>query len=274
MSVDYDFECKSLAKFLRAFTSDLDNTPTMSVFTVFADESGKQSDLNASSVAIGGIVVPTDEQDGLARKWAETMGNSVKHISMKEAMSFNGQFKNWDDRVNDRDDLLEALAKVAFDRSMSIVGSTLDVVEFKSLPQEQQKRLRNVIYAAFESICRNICVVGDQRQDRTRFHLVYDLSEEYSVQMLRLFHRIRMTSIHYRDTIRSISFVDDEISPGLQAADMVAYCLRQRQLNAETARTGIVGRLCEILFPANFDVRYITYSPGDALGDGKLDPKL
>lgn len=188
-------------------------------------------------------------------------------------MSFNGPFKGWESKVKDRDDLLESLAKVAYYASGQLVGSPLDIKDFNTLPHVQRERLKNVLYAAFENLCRNICDVGEQGKDRISFHLVYDLSEEYSEGMLKLFHRIRRESQHYRHTIQSISFADDEISSGLQAADIVAYCLRQRHMDTEAYRTGIVRRLCEILFPKDFNVRYINYGPGAGLGDGKLDPK-
>lgn len=105
---------------------------------------------------------------------------------------------------------------------------------------------------------------------RSHVHLIYDLSEEYSIECVRLFNRMRAMTGAFRTLFSSLSFADDTEFAPLQAADMLAYVSRQMAF-AHHAKP-IVKRLNEILSQGhNIRRRDLVYRAGSGLGHGVLE---
>ena len=68
------------------------------------------------------------------------------------------------------------------------------------------------------------------------FTLVCDDSEEYSSECLKVYRRIRSLHPEVAARIGGICFQDDKVYPPLQAADLFAYCYREK---AEKVPKGI-----------------------------------
>lgn len=252
------------------FHSQCEEGTPLAVFQVYCDESGKLAD--SACVSFASIVFNQEEALPFCNRWnAILSGENIKYLTMKEAMHFQGEFKGWKDRASDRDGLLEALASLAWDRCAFLVSSPMITDGFRSLPQLQQQRLRDLPYAAFETLIAGIAELAKKSGPRDRFHLVYDLSEEYSIECVKLFNRLRRMRGLNRDLFASLSFADDIDFPPLQAADMYAYCERQRAMEKDESAP-IIKRLGEILRKGkNTGDRDLVYRSQKGLGHGVLE---
>ena len=120
-------------------------------------------------------------------------------------------------------------------------------------------------YSGFETLIKGITDIA-KSDPQSKFHLICDLSEGYSVDCLKLFTRLRMMHESYRQRFTALSFADDCDYPPLQAADMLAYCFRRKFLKTDE---GIIKRLLEIFGSGKpMAPRELAYEADSHLGDG------
>ena len=142
--------------------------------------------------------------------------------------------------------------------------------DFRSLPEQRRRSLKDITYAAFETMVKGVAEAASQIGPRDKFHLIYDLSEEYSVGCLKLFNRLRAMHGNYQSLFASLSFADDTEFPPLQAADMLAHCERQKLTNPDS-REPILKRILEILGQGKSGTRDLVYRGKAGLGEGVLE---
>jgi len=220
------FPCFGAARFL-AGVYGCDESILMGVFQAYFDESGKLADKNL--VVFAGCVASVADWQSFSERWPGTLG-PVRYIHMKEAMRLEGEFKHITD--GDRDDLLVAAAELAVQRYAFSFHVPVVSAKFRALPDKLQQRLKDPVYCGFEGLLRNLAnsaaniQVQSGREYSHSFQLYADSSEQYSVQILKLYHRLRMMYQDMRERFQSITFAEDEHFPPLQVADMIAYCRR------------------------------------------------
>lgn len=246
----------AISEFCRNFYRD-ERAGIMAAFQVYCDESGELKD--PKCVSFGAVIFPQDEIAGFVRKWNAMLPSGVTCVSMKDAMHYEGDFRSWKDRQRDRDDLLEALALFIHDSVLYKTHSTLDAQTYQTdFSHKLRNRLGGMAYAGFEALIKAISEGAARNLPDAHFHLIYDLSESYSVSCLKLFTKLRSRRSAYRERFTALSFADDCDYPPLQAADMVAYAFRQDQMHTGRA---IVKRILEIFAP--------TDDPGKRFGAGE-----
>jgi hypothetical protein len=74
--------------------------------------------------------------------------------------------------------------------------------------------------------CVRAAVDSIPRSEPHSLQIVCDLSEEYSAQVLKLFHKLRSQSEEIKRRCHALFFADDRYIPILQLADMFAYVCR------------------------------------------------
>ena len=183
------------------------------------DESGKLAD--SRTVALAGVALTQDGLEEFRQKWiARLNADGITHFSMKEAIHFRGPFSDWRDEPEStlkRDKLLRDLAGIVSDKPVCFACAH-SAADFKTLPQEQRKRLGNDIhYTAFEGCFQAIAGLFPH----AALHIICDLSEEYAEGCVRLFHKLRNKNASAKMRCVGISFFDDSRFAGLQAADLV-----------------------------------------------------
>jgi hypothetical protein len=210
------------------------------------------------------------EAKGFNRKWNALLSDAgIRYLTMKEAMNFTGEFESWRKRQGDRDDLLESLGSLLQDKVSFQSNTTLAAEEFAKFSQATRKKLKSITYAGFEALIR--IIAERNRNASNQFHLIYDLSEQYSPDCLKMFIRLRMMHAAYRQFFTSLSFADDSEFPPLQGADMLAYCFRAEVIGNQ--ETGVCKRLLEI-FNSGAKMRpeiSLMYKKDDGFGDGFVD---
>lgn len=233
----------------------------------YFDESGKLHD--STCVVFGGCVFDPPVLEAVLAGWLVRLRqDGLEATSMKEAVWLRGTFASWKGQEARRDALLLDLAAMIQSRMLRI-ASTIHTAEFIALPETDRRRLGNdPQYAAFEACVRGIWDLPE----RCLVHIVCDLSEEYSARTVALFHKLRRLNEVARLTCPLITFADDHLEPGLQMADMVAYCARAELLKATTPVPPIVERLIGIFGMADQKASTMYYRYGSlGLGHGELE---
>lgn len=227
------------------------------VATVVAafDESGKLAD--TQYVVFAGSVATYEEWDVVSGKWKNLLANAqVDYLSMKEAMHSHGQFEGWKEKEKDRDDLLIALAEMFHSLIKYHVATPIESSQFRKLPPAVKKLLKNPQYCGFESCMRQ--VAGSLPDDYV-VSLMCDCSEEYAVECLKMYLRLRAGDQQFKSRCVSISFCEDENSPALQAADMLAYSLRADYSRETSDPPKVVNELLRIFRSDGEIRRRVTY---------------
>jgi uncharacterized protein DUF3800 len=104
-------------------------------------------------------------------------------------------------------------------------------------------------------------------------HTICDLSEQYAQTCVALFNKLRAKSAECKARCIAITFADDTQTPGLQAADMVAYCARANAVRSTIAVEPIVDKIIALFEDAESERKYFVYRVGGAgLGHGEFEP--
>lgn len=196
------------------------------IIKVYFDESGKLGDSPTTSFC--GIVGYGAQWANFDREWLSMLKDAeLPYLKMVHAMNWEGPFRDWMKRQKNREDLRDALlvsmAKRACKSIQGIITNPITSADFRKMSSAAQKRFRDPVYMSFESCMRSLAEIYPGQI----IHVCYDCSEQYSVCCLEMYHRMRKDSSEYRNLFRSISFSDEEATPGLQLADIVAYCQRE-----------------------------------------------
>lgn len=263
------YESTGLATLI-AWTPQLLTMPLLDLAILCLDESGKFADTEV--VAIAGCIAKSETLASMTRQWYERLGkDGLPHISMKEAMRFDGPFHSWRPETGDitkkRDDLIWDLASIIAAAPMSRITATFKSAEFRQLPSDIQKKFgKDPYYAAFES-----CIVGSLNGHRYNLAIHADLAEEYSEKCISLFHRIRARRPEAKSSVTGITFADDTVMPGLQMADMVSYCARVEAMGQQSAFP-IIGRLIQLFHSQDHLDRTAFYlTSGNGLGEVEIE---
>ncbi len=196
----------------------------MAVILLALDESGKLD--NTEDVVFGGCMFEKSESHRFGEKWLGRLdAEGIESLHMKDAMRLGNEFAGWDETK--RDTLLRVLAALAAQcRPVPmLVAAPMSTKEFRALPQADQKRLKNPVYCGFEG-CVRTAVDTIPRNEPHSLQIACDLSEEYSVQVLKLFHKLRSRNAEVKRRCHAVIFGDDRYIPILQLADMYAYVCR------------------------------------------------
>lgn len=213
------------------------------VVKAYCDESGKLAD--HKFVVFAACVAQDPNWDVITQRWNDVIFPlGISSISMKDAMTFHGQFSGWANRGHERDELLYGLLDMAMPLAGSIVTAPMSTEEFKALPGEQRQLLRNPQYCGFEAGMR---LIVSQMRSEHDFHVICDSSEEYSPSMLRLYIHLRSRNEDFKRRCIAITFAEDYRFPPVQLADMVAFCERHRRIRSVEERYPVVRRIMERL---------------------------
>lgn len=232
----------------------------------YFDESGKFKDHN-DYVVFGGIVGRIDENSAFTRKWEELLGTDVTHVSMKDAMRLETPFRGWSETR--RDELLVECAKLIKSRSGMTFVSEISKIEFATLPENLRRKLKDPIYGGFE-VCMRSLVHEFPNHDLC---LCCDESEEYASTCLKIYQTVKSRSLDLKPRLASLTFGDDTKFPGLQAADMVAYCAN-RVLRESFNAPPIVRVIQGILRAEKGNKQHLIYADTSSLGSGILERQI
>jgi hypothetical protein len=224
------------------------------------DESGKQ---DSEHVIFAGLIALPQRWNQLSAKWNETLRRrGLTYWRTVDAAHRNRQFTRFRHHRTELEKLAILLAELLCEYAASGCVSSITMQEYNLLSPETRNRLKNPFYAAFEFGMRGL-TNADGIEPMDIFTFICDDSEEYSSESLRVYRRLRKLNPKMAERISGICFSDDRKFPGLQAADLFAFCYRKRCENSlEGVWREIMKRFDES-FPAQTATDITLEKPGD-----------
>lgn len=210
----------SIARPSIRFIQNMIGTPAP-ILNAALDGSGGMGDKFVSYAGVAGIA-PSWEVFDYA--WVEVLQEyGLPYLHTVQAMNWRGPFAakvgEWgDQRLEKRDGLLLKCASVIVDSHLQSIGFASDVRNFKANSVVGKKKelfdtvLGSIIGWLKPSFVMTIFCDDEQ-----------DTAEEY----YKLLNRYRRAHQGVADKIAGICFHDDKVFPPLQAADLVAWTLRE-----------------------------------------------
>lgn len=193
--------------------------------TTFFDESGKFRDHKV--VAFGGVAAYNEFFIPFADEWSRLLfRNGIDALRVARAFKHHVPLGSKNKRlgISGRiEDLLPFVACIR--RHLQVVtGVTVDVRAFGKLPEQYfQTYGRDPVYVAF---ARSLLKVIDFTPDHDKISFTCDDDEETATTLFRLYRRVKNVIPDARKKLAAITFADDKVLFGLQAADLVAGLLR------------------------------------------------
>jgi hypothetical protein len=230
---------------------------------LYCDESGK-ADSN-DYVAMCGFAIDHRQLRQLSDVWIDYLGvERLPPIHMREIFHVGERLRpnrpdrwlqvktRWGMRWEaKRDRMLEELAAIVQDSSARAIGTVIDARHFRSgtCPRLNQNYRGDAIHLAFARTVMP-CVEGvAQGVPSPEIGIVVDDDKETSIHFHEWVNEIKHDSRNPSGTlIKSLCFADDKYFPLLQAADMLAFTARQRQIPGATVLPMIYEKLTK-----NFD---------------------
>lgn len=242
--------------------------PQMVVVKASFDESGKLADTEI--VVFGGCVARAGAWEEISARWSDLLSaKGIAYLTMKDAMSFRGEFVGWQGRVQERNELLMSLARAIQPLLMFQVAAVIRSDSLKSLPRKKQAKLRDAQYCGFEACVKD--VLARMEDPDLRLHVYCDSSEQYATECLRLYLKLRREHPEFRDRCIAVTFAEDQHFPPLQAADMFAYCERHNANRATVKPDAIIDRILGVFGRRGKRWRGLAYDlEGPGLGSGIL----
>jgi len=239
----------------------------------YFDESGKLAD--SQIVCFGGVVIPEGQIGGFTVAWERLLkSNGLPYTSMKDAMHFEGPYRDWKRYPEKRDALLSDLADLLYSSPIMRVSSPILTESFRELPHAFRAKLGNdPVYAGFESCVEGALQLPTEGDVQLNIHIFYDLAEEYSEKCVKLFHKLRKNKLHVKTHCVGISFVDDKVYAPVQAADMVAYCSRAYARRDAISLPPIIENISERLASQCRTEKTVLYRIEDGgISHGNIEP--
>jgi hypothetical protein len=195
------------------------------IISAFFDESGKFKD--HSTVAFAGVAGVADNLTKFCDEWRRHLRlNGLESLTMKKALNHKSPLspKRAAKGITNRLDALLPFAVCIRRHLQNVLAFAIDVVAFKGCPE----RVRNLWgndphYMVFTRVLLEVMKALGEGDS---ISIVCDDEEDTAFPMYRLYRRIKIVSAEARKKLASISFADDRVFYGLQAADFVASLTR------------------------------------------------
>ena len=193
--------------------------------SAFLDESGKFKDHPV--VSLCAIVSATAHFNAFADEWGSCLEIAgLEVISAKKVLNANRPLSHKlpalgiDKRVDALIPFIACIRKhLAF-----ITGVAIDVAGFKGLPSHYHRIFgTDPFYTAF---ARTVPRIAELTPKGGKISLICDDEEQTALPMYKFYRRLKLIDSDARDKLAAISFADDSVLFGIQAADLVASVMR------------------------------------------------
>jgi hypothetical protein len=123
-----------------------------------------------------------------------------------------------------RDEMLEDFSVLINQSRLMAVGAVLDADHFRSMPDSEFKRgVSDPVVLTFQTMIMEAI-------DKTRVvsieypvYVMVDDEEKFAIRCHEWLNEFKAVNDIARRRVRALAFMDDELFPGIQAADMIAY---------------------------------------------------
>ena len=212
-------------------------------YRITADESGKLRNNNCDYTSFCGYFGNSLEWSRFEVEWEAARAKwgvppihmaKIYHPDEDERWSKIKQKwgKQWD-RL--RDDMLRDFYTVVFNAKVACVGAVVDAAHFRNMPDSAYKQAaRDPIFLSEQEMI----MAAIERAENTSsvaypISLVIDDDPEFAMECYKLLNVLKGNFEKVKQRISGICFVNDDVYPGVQAADMIAYEARRWMVERE-----------------------------------------
>jgi hypothetical protein len=185
------------------------------------------------TIAFAGLISDIGSWHSFQGEWKKFLRRSeIPHLHTKDLMRPFPYFEKYDSPET-KLRLLEDAAAIIQKYCLAAIACAVDRSAFASV-QKVREKYSNPKFFCFQGTIK--CLVDslmelDRLEGIGETHpagLIFDDSEEYSVECYKLLSKTKFRNQEWRKRIGSICFVDDELYVSLQAADMFAWLCAKR----------------------------------------------
>jgi hypothetical protein len=191
------------------------------MITGYVDESGHSAE--TPFVSMAAFVAQADVWREFDAQWNAALETSgAPYLHMRELAHFRGAFSGWsEDR---RRGLIAAAVEAINVHRLVAVGAAISVQAFRALPAEAQEGFRDPFFCCLQEMAYGLVRCADD-PPRVRCKAVFSQQNEFRPTAERLWQDLRQRP-GFAERLGDIEFANMRTSPGLQAADLLAYELR------------------------------------------------
>jgi len=191
----------------------------------FFDESGKFRDHDV--ICFGGVASYSEDLVRFSKEWGRLLHvNGMREFTAKNAFNYRRPLgtRNKAIGVKKRIAALRPFVQCIRTGLSAVTGVTVDVPAFNGLPSKvHEVYARDPIFMAF---LRALLHVLDFAPQNDRISFICDDEEQMAIPFYRLFRKVKKIWPGARKKLAAISFADDSVLFGLQAADFVSGLMR------------------------------------------------
>jgi hypothetical protein len=186
------------------------------------DESGHSGSTDFFAMA---AFVGEDAQWGAFDKaWqAALAAHEAPYLHMREFAHRTGAFKGWTEER--RRGLLSAAVGAINDARLEAIAVAMSVSDFRALNAEEQVMFQDPFFSCFQEVSYGVQIMSDRTPAPEKIRVVFSLQDDFGPKLRKLWTALQQRS-KVLSTKAELQFDDMRQTPGLQAADLLAYELR------------------------------------------------
>jgi Protein of unknown function (DUF3800) len=223
----------------------------MAIFHLYGDESGKLSG-NAERTSFCGYVAHISQWQLFANFWNDLRFKwQVPPLHMSRIMFPDSKEDGWKKVKQDwgnswekkRDIMLSQFSELILDAKIVWVGAVVDSNHFRSICEidpQFKKAHRDPVHLAFHTFVMRAIDRVETVDKYSPIGIVIDNDKEFAKHVYDQLETLKDSGAHgqkfqrVKERVHSISFVNDDSYPGVQAADMIAYEARRAMVERIT----------------------------------------
>lgn len=210
--------------------------------SAFFDESGKFQ--NQSVISFGGVTSDGWDFAAFGKEWDELLHvNGLESLTMKEVLKAHLPLSASVEALGTNNRVSALLPFISCIRKhlQCAAGMALDANTFKALPSHYFQALGdNPFFISFARILAEILEITGKGEV---INIICDDEEQMACPMYKIYRKIKIVYPDAREKLKALTFADDELFKGLQAADMISSLMR---LEANKRFFGIDNEYCEL----------------------------
>lgn len=190
------------------------------------DESGSSGE--GGFVSIAGFVATEERWTTFDAAWNAALAkHGIPYLHTTDLANFKRIYKEW--TVEQQRALVADLMAVIWDMGRVVaIGSTIAVDDFNSFNAEQRARWIDPYFLLLQEVLNGATL--EARPDNERVRIIYSQQDEFRGKFQQLYRVLQRRE----PRLDTLTFADMRTTPGLQAADLLAYELKRFYKNKVT----------------------------------------
>jgi hypothetical protein len=190
------------------------------------DESGSSGE--GGFVSIAGFVATEERWAAFDTAWNAALAkHSAPYLHTTDLANFKRIYKDW--TVDQQRALVADLMATIWAMGRVVaIGATMAVDDFNSFSAEQRTKWVDPYYMLLQEVMNGATL--EARPDDERVRIIYSQQDEFSGKFERLYRVLQRGNTR----LDALTFEDMRTTPGLQAADLLAYELKRFYKNKVT----------------------------------------